>query len=356
MLSRRFLAAALLLFPSSARAEEGEIRSGELWPDEKGVHINAHGGGVIREGGRYYWYGEHKIAGKAGNLAQVGVGMYSSENLVEWRNEGIVLPVSDDPASPIQKGCILERPKIVKNSAGKFVMWFHLERKGNGYEDAFVGIASADKVTGPYVMHGSGRLDAGVRPLNITEDQLRTGNLPHAKAFLRDFSGGQMSRDMTLFADDDGKIYHICASEDNATLHIRLLAGDAMSSSGKYIRVSPGASNEAPAVFKHGGKYFMFASGCTGWKPNAARLLTADSMLGEWKLAGNPVRGDETQRNTTFGGQSTFVLPLESQPGKFIFMGDLWRPENAIDGRYLWLPVTFENGMPILKWQAGWKM
>ena len=29
-----------------------------------------------------------------------------------------------------------------------------------------------------------------------------------------------MSRDMTLFVDDDGKGYHIYSSEDNLTLHI----------------------------------------------------------------------------------------------------------------------------------------
>ena len=27
----------------------------ELWPDDKGVHINAHGGGVLYHGGAYYW-------------------------------------------------------------------------------------------------------------------------------------------------------------------------------------------------------------------------------------------------------------------------------------------------------------
>jgi alpha-galactosidase len=39
------------------------FRPGELWPDDNGVHINAHGGGVLYHGGTYYWYGEHKIEG-----------------------------------------------------------------------------------------------------------------------------------------------------------------------------------------------------------------------------------------------------------------------------------------------------
>ena len=37
-----------------------------IWPDHNGVHINAHGGGVLHHDGVYYWYGEHKIEGHAG--------------------------------------------------------------------------------------------------------------------------------------------------------------------------------------------------------------------------------------------------------------------------------------------------
>ena len=52
---------------------------GEMWLDDQGVHINAHGGGVLFHEGCYYWFGEHKIAGAAGNAAHVGVhGAYSS--------------------------------------------------------------------------------------------------------------------------------------------------------------------------------------------------------------------------------------------------------------------------------------
>ncbi len=55
--------------------------NGGIWPDTAGVHINAHGGGLLKEGGLWYWYGEHKTAGKAGNVANVGVHVYSSPNL-----------------------------------------------------------------------------------------------------------------------------------------------------------------------------------------------------------------------------------------------------------------------------------
>lgn len=123
---------------------------GQLWKDNKGVHINAHGGGMLIHKKTYYWFGEHKIEGKIGNTAQVGVHCYSSKDLYNWKDEGIALQVSDDVKSDIQKGCILERPKVIYNAqTKKFVMWFHLELKGAGYNSAKAGIAIADKVTGP---------------------------------------------------------------------------------------------------------------------------------------------------------------------------------------------------------------
>ena len=39
---------------------DNEVKSGEIWKDNTGVHINAHGGGVLFHNGRYYWFGEYK--------------------------------------------------------------------------------------------------------------------------------------------------------------------------------------------------------------------------------------------------------------------------------------------------------
>ena len=66
----------------------------------------------------------------------------------------------------------------------------------------------------------------------------------------RDNSGGQMSRDMTLFVDDNGKAYHIYSSEDNLTIHIAELSDDYLDYTGRYTRIDPAGHNEAPAIFK----------------------------------------------------------------------------------------------------------
>lgn len=125
------------------------IVSGEIWPDNEGVHVNAHGGGVLYHNGTYYWYGEHKS--EKTSSALVGVMCYSSKNLTDWKNEGAVLKVVDDENSDIVRGCVLERPKVIYNEkTGKFVMWFHLELKGKGYSAARAGVAVSDSPTGPF--------------------------------------------------------------------------------------------------------------------------------------------------------------------------------------------------------------
>jgi hypothetical protein len=355
-------------------ATQQAFRPGELWLDEAGIPINAHGGGVLFHEGIHYWYGEHKIAGPAGNCAQVGVHVYSSDDLLAWRDRGIALEVSTDPASEITAGCILERPKVLFNSrTGKFVMWFHLEPKGLGYDGSRSGVAVADRPEGPFLFLRSLRPNAGVWPQNVpaeekkplTSDEsagLQEMDLPGGPrpyypkhlGFRRDFAGGQMARDMTLFLDDDGCAYHIYASENNGTLHISLLSDDFLSPAGRYIRIFPGRFHEAPALMKWKGRYWLFTSGCTGWAPNDARLSCADSVWGPWEELGNPCLGDGAAIATTFQSQSTFILPVHGVADAFIFMADRWAPHDAIDGRYVWLPVRFLYNTPMIEWVDEW--
>ncbi|MBN2165083.1 MAG: beta-glucanase [Marinilabiliaceae bacterium] len=358
---------AFVFFGELLANGEGDFFPGEKWFDTDSIHINAHGGGVCYYDGIYFWFGEHKTSGRGGNSAQVGVRCYSSVNLYDWKNEGVVLNVSSAEGSEIEKGCVIERPKVVYNKAtGRFVMWFHLERKGRGYNDAYTAVAVSDKITGPYSFVKSVRPNAGTWPLDysgVRDTLISTKKLEwwtpefndavNDGLFVRrDFSKGQMSRDMTLFVDDDGTAYHIHSSEENLTLHISKLTGDYISFTNEWIRVFPGGHNEAPAVFKYKNRYFMITSGCTGWDPNEARLAVADSMMGHWTYLGNPCVGEDA--NKTFYSQSTYVLPVAGKNDAFIFMADRWNPSNPIDGRYVWLPLMFNNDVPYLKWFESW--
>jgi len=291
-----------------------------IWNDTDGKPIEAHGGGMFYENGTYYWFGEHGTPGRT----KIGVMCYSSKDLYNWQNEGVALSLAyNDPNHDLAVGCALERPKVIYNAATKkHVMWFHLELKGQGYDAARSGVAVSNNITGPYT-------------------------------FVQSFRPNKsMARDMTLFVDDDGKAYQFYASEDNQTMHVSLLSDDYLRPGGKFKRIFIGRSMEAPAVFKHQGRYYFIGSGCTAYAPNAARSAVATSIWGPWKEIGNPCVGKNADK--TFLSQSTFVFPVAGKSGAFIFMADQWNVYENKGPRYVWLPVHFEEGRVVLRWMNEW--
>lgn len=360
----------LLLLPAVVMAQTDVIHPGEEWRDNNGEHINAHGGGVLFHDGMCYWYGENRP--KHGFTTEVGVEVYSSEDLVHWTDRGVALAVSTEEGSPIERGCIMERPKVVySRTTGKFIMMFHLELKGQGYAAARVGFAESDTPTGPFRFVRSLRPNAGIWPAGFSRRDIRsakklrmedypewwtpewTDAMKKGLLLARDIPGGQMSRDMTVFVDDDGKAYHIYSSEENLTLHIAELTDDYTDYTGKYIRVAPGGHNEAPTIFKRNGVYWMITSGCTGWEPNEARMFRSASIWGPWQQCPSPFEGEDAHK--TFHGQGTYIFKVPGTEDGFVFMADRWMPRSLRMSRHLWLPVGFrEDGTPVIRWMDEW--
>lgn len=347
-----------------------------LWADTTGEHIQAHGGGILEHDGVYYWYGEQR-----GRDVPAGVRVYSSTDLYNWQPQGVALQTEQKPGSDLRPGSIIERPKVVYNpETDQFVMWFHLELAGLGYWAARTGLAVSDSPTGPFTYLRSYRPHAGLLPVNAPIDDVRDrrewselveqapdnweAKVAAGQKFLEDLGVGQMARDMTVYVDNDGTAYHVHSSEENRTLHIAKLTDDYLNFSGEYARVLPGGRNEAPAVFKHDGTYYLIASGLTGWDPNRARSYVADSMFGPWESLGNPtVGGPNPYTNMgpekTFGAQSTYVLPAPGHEGegKFIAMFDVWQPEQGLEtSRYIWLPLFMVDGKPVIRWYDEWDL
>lgn len=305
---------------------------GGKWLDTDGNPINAHGGGMLFHDGKYYWYGEYKKGAtvlpewatwECYRTDVTGVSCYSSSDLENWKFEGVVLSaVPSDPNHDLHPSKVLERPKVVYNQAtGKFVMWAHVESAD--YSKAMAGVAVADSPTGPFTYLGS------FRPNDA------------------------MSRDQTVFVDDDGKAYQFASSENNATMYVNELTDDYLRPTGNFTRNFVGLSREAPAVFKHEGKYYLLSSGCSGWDPNQAELAVADHPMGPWTTIGNPCTGPEAE--LTFRAQSTYVLPVAGKPGKFVAMFDRWNKLDLEDSRYVWLPVNIENGNITMPWTDTFK-
>ena len=112
---------------------------------------------------------------------------------------------------------------------------------------------------------------------------------------------------------------------------------------------------EAPAVFKHDGKYYFIGSGCTAWEPNAARIAVADSIFGPWREFPNPCVGANAEK--TFLSQSAFVLPIQGRDDCFVFLADRWNQWNLPESRYVWLPLEFSsNGNVTVRWQDTWQL
>ena len=304
---------------------------GALWLDTAGEPINAHGGGMLFHEGTYFWHGECRPEGPSTLNAQIGVSCYSSRDLFHWENRGVALSVvCGDDSHPLAAGCKIERPKVVFNPrTRKFVMWWHHDMKGFGHLCALAGVAVADRPEGPFEL---------VETLK-----------PHWR----------MCRNCTLFVDDDSTAYFLHATDDNATLAITRLADDFLSVAQPAVKVFPDRFMEAPCIFRRGAHYFFMGSSCTGWIPNEARSACAYSPLGGWTELGNPCLGEGAE--TTFGTQSTFIFPVQGIPDAFIFMADIWKPEDLADSRYVWLPIEFKDlpgqGVrPFIRWRDRWNL
>ncbi|MFF1440326.1 RICIN domain-containing protein [Streptomyces sp. NPDC058295] len=286
-----------------AQAASVTIVNGTQFTDSSGSPVHAHGGGVLKVGSYYYWFGENRNADNTFRY----VDAYRSTDLKNWEFRNHVLTQSS--ASELASANI-ERPKVMYNaSTGKFVMWMHKEN-GTDYSEARAAVAVSDTVDGNYTWQGS------FRPL----DQ-------------------HMSRDITVFVDSDGAGYMISAARENYDLQIYRLTADYTGIASLVADPWHGGHREAPALFKRGGVYFMLTSGATGWSPNQQQYATATSLAGPWSAMTNV--GD----STAYGSQTAYVLPVQGTSGtSYLYLGDRWG--NAFggtvnDSRYVWLPLTF---------------
>ncbi|MFD2935114.1 glycoside hydrolase family protein [Spirosoma flavum] len=98
------------------------IRPGETWPDTDGKHIQAHGGGIIKVGKTYYWYGEERRQGL--DTSNRYVSCYSSNDLFNWKNQCDVIELAKPDTMLLGSKWVLERPKVFYNAkTRKYVLY-----------------------------------------------------------------------------------------------------------------------------------------------------------------------------------------------------------------------------------------
>ena len=253
--------------------------------------------------------------------------------------------------------CVTERPKMIYNESTKqFVLIWHADGplynteklynwvKGgcvgncpaSRYGRAMVGIATSDSPFGPFTVQNVTRMN-----YDISLNANRLGE----------------ARDMTVFVDtgvdknNDGAddAYVIYSSEMNAKLYVSLLnkdytglaaEADQADATQFAARIVSDNSREAPAMFKYNGYYYLLTSGTDGWNSTAHTYYRSKDVLSGWEKIGNPAKNDTGRM---FNTQVTYVLPVDAEAGKFIYMGDRWNGDNLTDSRTIWLPIQMNT-------------
>ena len=348
-----------------------KFKPGKFWYDDEGKRIHAHGGSILYKDGTYYWYGENKegVFGRAfpDNIKPAiwhnGVRVYSSKDLYNWHDEGVVM-ISDDPSSPFYPRNIMDRPHILYNEkTKKFVMWAKCVTRcvklGADFESAKYYISTSDSMTEPFEFS---HVIEGVR-----------------------------AGDFDLFIEN-GKGYYI-GTEDKI-VYARELTDDFMGFTGKFSthieKSRPPFVREAPCYFCHEGKRFIITSGTSGYFPNPTVTYEIKEFHGEYVDLGETCKGDTEK--TSFRSQFSSVFKHPFKNNLYIALGDRWlndlpehmeisgeemfdgyfRPEgpwfrddllevysdeNTSEATYVWLPIKFDDkGIPYIEWLDEWKI
>jgi hypothetical protein len=327
---RRILSGIVFAFTLNAMASEPHksIRPGEIWTDDRGQHINAHGGGILKVGDTWYWFGEYRP--KDQEAGKRYVSCYSSTDLMNWQFRG--LPIDSTAPDGLGPHWVLERPKVYYNAkTKKFVMWMHVdgpsnpnepdEKKGNKYSIARIGVAVSDTVDGAY------KFVRTFRPFN------------------------EESRDIGQFVDDDGTAYLIFESRPSGGFYIVKLSEDYLDVAEKTAFIK--APIEGGALVHYEGLYYLVGSHLTGWAPNPNLYATAKSLKGPWS-AFKDIAPPQTE---TYHSQSTMLLKVPgTKKTTIIFMGDQWKRDTQWDSRYIWMPLEIGDGKLWLPQPREWTL
>ncbi|MBX3062721.1 MAG: family 43 glycosylhydrolase [Anaerolineae bacterium] len=219
---------------------------------------------VLRVGNTFYAF--------ATNTENINIQVASSSDLTHWELIGDALPAL--PTWAVQEFGFAWAPEVTTNSAGSgylmyFVARFAIDKGGT----QCIGVATSDQPEGPYQTVGD--------PLVCQVSQ-----------------GGSI--DPATFVDSDGKRYLLWKNDGNSGngqswLHIQQLADDGLSlldQPTKLItadQVWEGVLVEAPTLWKHDNKYYLFYSANAYNTPEyAVGYAVADAATGPYTKAEKP--------------------------------------------------------------------
>ena len=292
------------------------------WFDNSGHLIEGHNGGVSFLNGKYYWYGENfNASGTETEL--LGVQAYSSPDLLNWNNEGMVLSTGGTYK--------IRRPRVIYNATSSlYVMWARNATSGR------IVIATSTS------------------PVSLFSVSTTTYNTP----------SGYGNNDVDLFKDNDGTAYVTFTSNDATKLVIYKLASDYLSVTGSAnIPPSTNSNRDAPTMFRRGNMYFLVSSGQNGWVSTNVQYSTTTNPLGTWSTLVNPFQSSGAQDYTTgYNSISSNIIKVNGRTDGYIYTGERYDNSAPTTGslynsRFEWLPITFPaSGTMSIAWQSPWNL
>lgn len=341
------------------------IYPGKPWYDTHGRRIQAHGASVYYEDGVYYWIGENKqFTHKGAKVWTWGVKCYSSTDLYNWRDEGLIIPPTPyDKKSPLHPYRRLDRPHIIFNpKTKKYVAWLKFCDRNE------FAIMTADSLLGPYKM-----VVPSYRPY------------------------GRGCGDFDLALDEESGTGYLYVEADHLDCIVCKLNEDFTQAAGEYKKIyeniKPPFTREGISHMVRNGKHYVFSSGMTGYTPNPSEVAIADDFMGPYTVQGDPHVDDAS--SASFNSQISFVFKVADKD-LYIAVADRWIPgdlmtverydvvKRAIAARtdksikvtqkekmqmirqmmqqvdtsvadYVWLPITFEGDRARIRWHDSWK-
>ncbi|GAA3273982.1 ricin-type beta-trefoil lectin domain protein [Dactylosporangium vinaceum] len=288
------------------------ITPGAVWNDTAGRVIQAHGEGITKVGGTYYWLGEDKTGGSPFQ----NITCYSSSDLKNWTFVANVL--TRQSAGDLGPNRIVERPHVIYNAAtATYVMYMHIDN--TSYSERRTGVATSSSICGSYGYRGS------FKP------------------------AGHDSLDDNLFLDGT-TAYLLSEDRTNAKLQIYQLSPDFLSVAALVKTLN---QYESPAMVKIDGTYYLFGSHLTGWNTNDNQYATATAITGTWSA----FRSFAPAGTNTCNSQTTAILPVSGSSGtSYLFLGDRWNPGNLADSRYVWQPLTISGTTVTMTCRSSWSV
>ncbi|BBI30836.1 hypothetical protein KCTCHS21_02350 [Cohnella abietis] len=190
--------------------------------------------------------------------------VFSSDNMVDWVDEGEILS-ADDVSWGRPEGGFMWAPDAAYKE-GKYYFYFPHPSETNWNKSWKIGVATSDKPAADF----------------------------NVKGYIEGLPGDSLI-DPSVFRDDDGS-YYLYAGGGGKSYGVKL-ADDMMSMDGQLKQFAELQDfHEATWVFKREGIYYlMYADNHSGG--NQMRYATSDSPLGPWKNRGvflDPVKNSGT--------------------------------------------------------------